>query len=159
MIRDFEIHEGKIAPAYAAAASDVATGMGVVLDRANKTFALPKAATAENIHVVHKARRPVGLSAAQTDFSDYFEEFNTVKAGERVPLKVYEADDVFGTDQFDDSISASDVGSFMAVGTDGKWAIAGSGAASVYRLVDLYVDAGNHTLARIEVLANAGENA
>ena len=40
MIRDFEIHEGKIAPAYASAAASVATGMGVILNRASKQFAL-----------------------------------------------------------------------------------------------------------------------
>ena len=159
MIRDFEIHEGKLAPAYASAAASVATGMGVILNRASKTFGLPSAATADEIFVVHKARKATGANTALTDFSDYFEEFNTVAAGEFVPLKKYEAADVFGTDQFASAISSSDFGKFLAVGTDGKWAVAGESVTSVYRLVDLYTDAGAHTLARIEVLDTAGENA
>lgn len=158
MIRDFEIHEGKLAPAYASAAASVATGMGVILDRASKTFAVPSSATAENIFVVHKARKATGANTALTDFSDYFEEFNTVASGEFVPVKKYEAADVFGTDQYASTITSSDFGKYLAVGSDGKWDVAGASVTSVYRLLGFYTDAGAHTLARVEVLDTAGEN-
>ena len=158
MIRDFEIHEGKLAPAYASAAASVATGMGVILNRASKTFGLPSAATADEIFVVHKARKATGANTALTDFSDYFPEFNAVASGEFAPLKKYEAADVFGTDQFASTITSSDFGKYLVVGTDGKWDVGASSAASVYRLLGFYTDAGAHTLARIEVLDTAGKN-
>lgn len=158
MVRDFEVHEGKTAPAYTAAAAACATGMGVVIDRAAKTFAFPESATADNIFVVHKARIPVGTDAAIVDFSDYHAAFNAVAAGEFAPLWSYEFGECFGTDQFNaTNVKAANAGKYLAVGTDGKWDVAGSGVKSVYRLVKMYDDAG-HTLAYIEVLQAAGEN-
>jgi len=158
MIRDFEIHEGKNAPAYLSAASACKTGMGVVMDRAAKTFDFPTSATADNIMVVHKARIPVGTDCAITDFSDYHEPFNTVAVGEFVPLWGYEGDEAFGTDQFNaTNVKAANAGKYLAVGTDGKWDVAASGVDSVYRLVEMYNDAG-HELAYIEVLKTPGSN-
>ncbi len=161
MIRDFEIHEGKLAPAYASAAASVKTGMGVILNRASKTFAVPASATAANIHVVHKARKATGANTAITDFSDYFTEFNEVKAGEFAPLYAYEFGEAFGTDQFDSSTisSATTAGTYVGVESNGKWVALESGTKSAYRFVKLYNDAGNHTLAYIEVVDEPGENA
>lgn len=161
MIRDFEIHEGKLAPAYASAVASVKTGMGVVLNRASKTFAAPSSATAENLHVVHKARKATGANTNITDFSDYFVEFNEVAAGEFAPLYAYEFGEAFGTDQFDSTTvsSATAAGTFLGVGSDGKWTALASGSKSAYRFVKLYTDAGNHTLAYIEVIDQPGENA
>lgn len=158
MVRDFEVHAGKNAPAYMAAAAACKTGMGVVMNRAAKTFGFPAAASAANIMVVHKARIPVGTDAAATDFSDYHEAFNTVAAGEFVPLWGYEAGECFGTDQFNaTNVKDANVGKVLAVGTDGKWDVAGNGVGSVYRLVKMYNDAG-HTLAYIEVLDTVATN-
>ena len=56
MVRELISQEGKIAPADCKAAAAVATGMGVVIDRVAKTFAVPTAATAANIYVAHKER-------------------------------------------------------------------------------------------------------
>lgn len=151
MVRDIEIHEGKNAPANNKAVQDVSTGMGVVLDRAAKTFDLPSAVTAENIYVVHKERIATGANAAYTDLSDYFEEFNTVAAGEFAPLYTYEFGEQFATSEFT-GLTNSDANTPVAVGTDGKWTKASG--ASKYNFVGIYNDAG-HELAQIEVLADA----
>ena len=158
MVRDLMVHEGKIAPAFCKAAAACATGMGVVIDRAAKTFALPEAATADNIYVVHKERIPTGVYAGIADLSDYFEESNTVAADEFAPLWMYEFGEEFAVDAYNTTnVTAEAAGQYLAVGTDGKWDIAASGVASKYRLVGLYDDAG-HALARIEVMDATGTN-
>lgn len=152
MVRDLMINEGKIAPAYTAATAACTTGMGVVIDRAAKTFSLPAAETAENIFVVHKERYPVGAAAAYTDLSDYFEQFNTVAEGEFAPLWQYDYAEEFAVDAYDTtSLTTANAGKVAAVGTDGKWKLAGSGVSSKYLFVGLHDDAG-HTLARFAVL-------
>ena len=158
MVRDLMVNEGKIAPANNKAAAACTTGMGVVIDRATKTFAFPAAATADNIYVVHKERIPTGIYAAQTDFSDYFAQFNTVEQDEFAPLWMYEFGEEFAVDAYDaTTVTETNAGKMLAVGTDGKWTVAGNGVASKYRFVDLWNDAG-HTLARIEVLDAAATN-
>ena len=155
MVRDLMTHEGKIAPADSKATAACATGMGVVLNRAAKTFSLPSAATAENIFVVHKNRVPTGVYAGMTNFSDYFEQFNTVAVDEYAPLYMYEFGEVFATDQFDTTaLTATTTACGVAVGTDGKWTTVSGTSKSKYRFVGMYDDAG-HTLAKIEVLADA----
>ena len=157
MVREIMAHEGKIAPADCKAASAVSTGMGVIIDRATKSFDLPSAATAADIYVVHKDRTPVGVWAGVDNLSDYFEQFNSVAQNEYAPLWKYEAADVFAVDQYDASLADGDKGKLMAVGTDGKWTVAGSGATSVYKFVDWFMDNG-HKLAKIEVLDTAVAN-
>ena len=149
MVREIMAHEGKIAPADCKAASAVATGMGVVIDRTTKTFDLPSAATAENIYVVHKDRTPVGIYAGVQNLSDYFEQFNAIAVDEYAPLWKYEAGDVFAVDAYDTSLADGDIGSTLEVGTDGLWTVGSN--ASVYLFVGWYMDNG-HKLAKIEVL-------
>ena len=156
MIREIMLHEGKIAPADCKATAAVATGMGVVIDRAAKTFSLPSAATAANIYVVHKERIPVGVYAGVDNLSDYFEQFNTVASGEFAPLMPYGYGDIFATDQYASALADADKGKVLAVGTDGKWAVAASGT-SKYKFDDWYMDNG-HKLAKIEVLDTPASN-
>ena len=158
MVREIMAHEGKIAPADCKAAAAVTTGMGVIIDRGTKVFAVPAAETADDIYVVHKDRTPVGIYAAAQNLSDYFEQFNTVAQNEYAPLWKYEAGDVFAVDAYDSSLTDSDLGSRVSVGDDGYWTVAGSGVKSVYLLVDWYMDNG-HKLAKIEVLDTAAANA
>ena len=158
MVRDLMTNEGKIAPANCAAAAACTTGMGVVIDRAAHTFAFPTAATAANIYVVHKERIPTGIYTAQTDFSDYFEQFNTVEKDEYAPLWMYEFGEEFAVDAYDTTtLTNANKGKVLAVGTDGKWTVAGNGVASKYRFVDFWDDAG-HKLVRIDVLDTAETN-
>lgn len=155
MIREIILHEGKIAPADCKAAAAVKTGMGVVIDRANKTFSLPSAATAANIYVVHKERIPVGVYAGVDNLSDYFEQFNEIAVDEYAPLMPYAFGDVFATDQYATALADGDKGKVLAVGTDGRWAVAS--VASKYKFVDWYMDNG-HKLAKIEVLDTTASN-
>lgn len=155
MVREIMAHEGKIAPADCKAAAAVSTGMGVVIDRANKTFAVPTAATSANIFVVHKDRTPTGIYAGVQNLSDYFEQFNEVAKDEFAPLWKYEAGDVFAVDAYAAALADGDIGKTLAVGTDGKWAVAS--AASIYKFAGWYMDVG-HKLAKIEVLDTAVAN-
>lgn len=150
MVREIMVHEGKMAPADCKAGAAVATGMGVVVDRATKTFALPAAATSSEIFVVHKERIPTGVYAGIENLSDYFEQFNSVAQNELAPLWKYEAGDVFAVDQYASALADADKGKRVLVGTDGKWAVATSTATSQYKFVDWYMDNG-HKLAKIEV--------
>jgi len=152
MVRDLMINEGKIAPAYTAATAACTTGMGVVIDRATKTFSLPAAETADNIFVVHKERYPVDAAAAYTDLNDYFGQFNTVAAGEFAPLWQYDYAEEFAVDAYDTtSLTTENAGKAASVGTDGTWKLASSGVSSYYLFVGLHDDAGR-TLARFAVL-------
>ena len=112
---------------------------------------IPSAETAENIYVVNKERYATGIYAAQTDFSDYFFQFNEVAAGEFAPLYNFDFGEVFAVDQFT-GLTDSDKGSYVAVGADGKWVVAS--VASKYKFTGLYNDNG-HSLARIEVCDTA----
>ena len=155
MVRELISQEGKIAPADCKAAAAVATGMGVVIDRVAKTFAVPTAATAANIYVAHKERIPTGIYAGELNLSDYFEQFNEIKKDELAPLWKYDAADVFAVDQYASALADADIGKTLHVGTDGKWAVAT--AASIYKFDGWYMDNG-HKLAKIEVLDTAVAN-
>lgn len=153
MLRDNIINGAKFIDASKKASVALKTGMGVVIT--NGKAALPSAATAADIFVVQKQRIATGVNAARTEFSDYEDEFNTVKADENVLLVKYHAGESFLTDQYAASLTA---GVRVDVGTDGKWAKAGSTSASVYVFVGTVNDNG-HTLAKIEVSDTAAKNA
>ena len=106
---------------------------------------------------MEKARIPTGINAGRTNLSDYEPEFVTVAQGDRVKLCEYDFGEVFGTDQFADALADGDAGKTLAVGTDGKWAVAS--AASIYRFRGFIMDAGRHKMAQIEVLKDAVANA
>lgn len=157
MLRILIDHDQKSAPADCKAAAAVATGMGVIMDRAAKTFAVPTSETAGDIYVVNKERIPTGIYAAQTNFSDYFEQFNEVAKDEYAPLYNFDYGEIFAVDAYDSAIADTDKGSRLAVGTDGKWKIAGSGVASKYVFNGFYQDV-NHKLISISVSDTAATN-
>ena len=119
MLRELMVNEGHIAPAGYAAASNCKTGMGVQISHSTGKFAFPSAESATNIFVVKKERYPSGVNAANTQFSDYDEDFNTVKAGEYAPLCNYYAGESFATDQYGPTVKEENVGKYVAVGADG----------------------------------------
>ena len=154
MLREFRVNGADAPAAYFKADVELQTGMGVVKDYANGLAKLPDAATSEGIFLVAKQPIATGMYAGM-DLSDYFEEYNTVAAGDTVVLYSYRDDSAFGTDQYDDGLASITTATYVEVGTDGKWASAT--AASKYLATGLYDDAG-HTLLRIEVLDTAGSN-
>lgn len=157
MLRELMVNEGHIAPAGYAAASNCKTGMGVQISHSTGKFAFPSAESATNIFVVKKERYPSGVNAANTQFSDYDEDFNTVKAGEYAPLCNYYAGESFATDQYGSTVKEENVGKYVAVGVDGKWTVANASTSSVYLLTEMVTDNG-HVLARITVQDAAGKN-
>lgn len=159
MIRELFMHEGKDAPACCKATQACKTGMGVVVDFDTLSFDFPASATGDNIYVVHKDRKPNAADAAiYADYSDYFDGFNTVAAGELVPLYTYCHGEAFATDAYDTaSLTAANKGKRVVVGTDGKWTLATSTATSRYIFTKLHDDAG-HTLAWITVADAAAAN-
>ena len=157
MLRELMVNEGHIAPAGYAATTNCKTGMGVQISHSTGKFAFPSAESATNIFVVKKERYPSGVNAANTQFSDYDEDFNTVKAGEYAPLCNYYAGESFATDQYGSTVKEENVGKYVAVGADGKWTIAASSVDSEYVFLGLHNDAG-HTLALIECVKAVGKN-
>lgn len=159
MLRTLIGHEHKAAFADCKASAACSTGMGVVMDRAAKTFALPTAETAADIVIVYKERIPSGIYAANGDYSDYFEQYNSVAAGEFAPLYSYDYGEVFATDQYDSTIVDAAKGKRVSVGTDGKWKVATvTTVSSKYVFKDFYNDNG-HKLAIIEVSDTPAANA
>lgn len=158
MLRDLETLEINAVDATYAADVDMATGMGVVKDIANKIAKLPAAETGTEVVFIQKDRRPTGRNAARTIFSDYDEEFNTVKAGDLIVLYNYAYDNIFATDQFDATTLVAGVeGQYVSWGTNGKAKLATAGVKSRYKFYGLYNDAG-HILARIYKTEEIGNN-
>lgn len=152
MLRDIIVNAGINVDATYTAAADMKTGMGVVKDSATGKVSFPSAATGENVVFIQKDKIPTGANAARKNFSDYEEEFNTVKAGDKVVCYAYPNDNDFATDQFDaTSLVSSAAKKAVVVGTDGKLTLATSTAKSRYQFIGLITDNG-HTLARIHVL-------
>lgn len=154
MLREFRVNGADAPAAYFKADVELKTGMGVVKDYATGLAKLPTAATADGIFLVAKQPIATGVYAG-VDLSDYFEEYNTVAKGDTVVLYSYRDDSAFGTDQYAAALASISAPTYVAVGTDGKWASASG--ASKYLATGLYDDAG-HTLLRIEVVDVAGEN-
>lgn len=147
MLRDILINEQKAVPTYFKAATNMNTGMGVVLDVSAGTCAFPGSETADNIYVVDKERYATGANAARNNFSDYEDEFHVVAKDDTVKLRHYDAGEEFATDAFTGAIAKGDA---VAVGTDGKWKKAASG--SRYICVDPAHDDAGHILLRVRVL-------
>ena len=156
MLRDNIVNDGKFAIATHKAEADCSTGMGVVIDVATKTFAVPSEETATDIYLIDKERIPTGINASKTDYSDYFEEFVTVEKDEFAKLVKYVRGESFLTDQIGSDVTADAVGKRVAVGTDGKWKVAT--VASAYEVAGIVSDNG-HTLAKIQVKDTEAENA
>ena len=151
MVRDNIVNRAKFVDATHKAATELKTGMGVVIE--NDKLSVPSSATAADVFVVDKARIPTGLNAAKTDSSDYEDDFVTVKEGELALAVKYHAGESFLTDQFD----TMTVGDRAVVGTDGKWEKGTSTVTSIYVFKGTVTDNG-HTLAKIEVSDTAAKN-
>lgn len=157
MLRSVIEHDNKSAPAFMKVAAAAKTGMGVVIS--SGALAFPGSATAADIYVLNKARIPEGTLAAATILSDYEDQFNTFAANDLAVAENFDFGEEFGTDQYNaTNVKAANAGKRLAVGTDGKWDVAGSGVASKYILVGMLED-GGHTLAWIRVSDTAVENA
>ncbi|MCM1333451.1 MAG: hypothetical protein NC084_06250 [Bacteroides sp.] len=149
MLRELIVHEGLAADATFTAATDLKTGMGVVLNYKDHTAGLPESTTADNIVLVQKMPIPTGRNAALTQFSDYEDEFNTVNEGDKFVAYDYPTGDTFATDQYNTAtLTENAIGKTVAVGTDGLWTVAES--ASRFKFVGLKNDNG-HVLAKIYV--------
>lgn len=158
MLKDKIVHDYANVDATYTADTNLNTGMGVVKDLVNKLAKLPTAETGVDIVFVQKDRTPIGINAAKTQFSDYDVDFNTVNAGDKVVLYAYAYDNIFATDQYDETtVKAGAEGSYVAWGTDGKAVIAAAGTASNYKFLGLVSDAG-HTLARFYKTEKIGNN-
>lgn len=147
MLRELQVQEYRPAPAVYKADTDMTVGMGVVIDEENGVVKFPSAAASANIFVVDKERAADGAANALTQFSDYYEDFMTIKKGELVKLHAYARPDRFATDQVDAEALAE--AEYMAVGTDGKWTA--SKDATQYKYIGTYKDAG-HTLYEISLV-------
>lgn len=152
MLRDNIINGAKFIDATKKAAVALKTGMGVVITSGKA--ALASAATGVDVFLVQKNRIATGVNAVRTEFSDYEEEFNTVKADEAVLLVKYHAGESFLTDQYATGLNA---GERVVAGADGKWAKADTNVTSIYVFVGTVNDNG-HTLAKIEVSDTAVKN-
>lgn len=156
MLRDLIVNAQDAAIAGYTVTTAAATGMGVVItDEDKKTVGLPEAETAVDVFVLQKARVPEGLNCARTDFSDYDPDFNTFAADEQVVLHKYDIGERFAVDAFAATLTDSDKGKKVAVGTDGKWKVATG--ASKYVFYGMMNDNG-HTLAKIKVVEDTTAN-
>ena len=144
---------------YDKTAGAYATGMGVTKDEATGVVTIPAKETGVNLYVLDKERIPTGANAARVDMSDYDPNFNTFAAGELCKIQGFVANEKFAVDQYDAvKCIAGNAGKYAAVGTDGKWTIAGADTDSEYVFLGLHNDAG-HTLALIECVKAVGKNA
>ena len=151
MLREIMTHSHKAADATYKADAAMRTGMGVVKNFTDHTADLPTAASSANLFFVQKARVPKGVNAALTNMSDYHEDFNAVEEGELVVLYSFDAGEQFATDAAVTTLTDSDIGKALAVGTDGKFALAAKSTSSHYVYRGKYNDAG-HILCWVEVM-------
>lgn len=158
MLRDLIVNGQDAAIAGYHIGTAAATGMGVVIsDESTKTVAFPESATATDVFLLYKSKVPEGLECAKTEFSDYDAQLNTFVSGEQVILRKYDIGERFATDAYASGLLATDAGSKVNVGTDGKWAKGASGAASKYVFLGFVMDNG-HQLARIKVVEDTTGN-
>ena len=157
MIRELMVNVAKNIPAIYTAKTAMVTGMGVQIDLSKKQLILPAEETAENIYFVEKERVPEGIYAGVANLSDYFEQFVKVKEGEFAKAIPNYEGEMYGTDQYDDSVVQSAVDKYLAVGTDGKWKVASASISSCYKLAGFQAD-GVNKIAQIVKLADAGQN-
>lgn len=159
MLRTIIAHDGKLVLGGFKTAGAYATGMGVTKDETTGVVTIPAKETGVNLYVLDKERIPTGANAARVDMSDYDPDFNTFAAGELCKIQGYVANEKFAVDQYDAAkCIAGNAGKYAAVGTDGKWTIAGADTDSEYVFLGLHNDAG-HTLALIECVKAVGKNA
>jgi hypothetical protein len=121
MLRDNIVTDHKGVIAHLKADSDLTTGTAVTIGTDGATFGKPTAATAENLYFLANARVDAALEGRAL-VSDWEPEFLKVAAGEAGLLYNYLAGDMFSTDQYDPSLTASDIGSYLESDTDGKLA-------------------------------------
>ena len=154
MLREFQVTKDKPANSMHKAAAAVMTGMAVLKNDENKTFALPEADAVADLFWVDKERIPKGVNAARVNMSDYHEDFVKVEIDEFAKLIAYYPGERFGTDQFEEAEYT--VGDRLCVGTDGK--IKKATMASRYVFKGYHDDAG-HKLVIVEVSDTPAANA
>lgn len=150
MLRELQVHEQKAVNAQYKAAKAMVTGMGVVLNHADGTVKFADADTVDGFYFVNKERVPTGVDAARTEISDYDEIYVNVAANEFVKLQAPVVGERYGTDQYVEA--TLEAGKPVALGTDGKFKIAGE--ASRYVCAGFQMD-GSHKLLIISVEAKA----
>ena len=157
MLRVLMENSAKTAIATYKTAGAYKTGMGVVINPATGVASLPAAATGEDIYFLSKDKVPMGIETARTDFSDWEEQFNTFVVGEKCRLEHFDFTDIFETDQYDSTITETDIGKRVLVGADGKIALADFDQSSKYVFEGFYKE-GAHTLVRVRVTDTATTN-
>ena len=86
MLRDNFVILNKPIPATYKAATAMKTGMGVVIDDANKQVKFPTGATTENVYFVNK-ERIAQTAGTQANLSDYDDLYTKIAAGEFVMIE------------------------------------------------------------------------
>lgn len=159
MLRDLLVNGNVGVDATYTADKEFKTGMAVVKDFANKLAKFPAAETGTDVVFVNKVREATGINAGRTDLPDYFEEFVTVNAGDKVVLYNYAYDNTFGTDQFDEKkLTDAAVGKYVAWGKDGLATVAAATTESNYKFLGFTLDAGKVKMARIYKTEVPGKN-
>ena len=159
MVRELMVFDtGKPVRSDYTATTAMVTGMGVVDDDANGKVKFPTAATADGLYLVERERIASGIYASVTNMDDYDEHYTKIAAGEFVEKIPMVAGEVYAVDQYASTIVKTDAGKYLAVDTDGKWALAASTVASRYVMVGLVTE-GTHTLLKFKVCSETGKNA
>jgi len=154
MLREFQVTKDKPANSMHKAAVAVMTGMAVLKNDEDMTFALPEAETVADLFWVDKERIPKGINAARVNMSDYHEDFTKVEVGEFAKLIAYYPGERFGVDQY--AADVATVGDRVSVGADGK--LKKATVASRYVFKGFHDDNG-HKLAIVEVSDTPAANA
>lgn len=113
--------------------------------------------TADRTNAKARNKKIIVQYAGVANLSDYFEQFVKVKEGEFAKAIPNYEGEMYGTDQYDDSVVESAVDKYLAVGTDGKWKVASASISSCYKLAGFQAD-GVNKIAQIVKLADAGQN-
>lgn len=157
MVRDFVINGAKAPDAMHKAKVAMVTGMGVVKEDSttDKFVNVTAAETVADIFIVDKERVPYGMDCARGEMSDYDKAFVEIAANEMVTVDKYHAGEKFGTDQYDNTITAE-----LEIGTRIAWK---AGKATKATVASPYVFKGfhndnGHMLAQIEVSDTAAAN-
>ena len=148
MLRDNFVTLNKPIPATYKAAAAMKTGMGVVIDDANKQVKFPTGATSENVYFVNK-ERIAQTAGSQANLSDYDDLYTTIASGEFVKIEKYLPGEEFLTDA---KGTTATVGKVLAVGTDGLLADATATTVKSALLYVADVKDNGHTLMKIRVL-------
>jgi hypothetical protein len=140
MLRNRIVNGQKATDATYVAHTNLKRGMGVVKGTAGKT-AFADEITGLGIFVVDRDNLPEGVECMYTDRADTY--FDDVKEGAFVLLRPYVVGESFYTDQFITDAEAD--GTYVGVGTDGKWCACSEGLTK-------FISKGTETVAGVKML-------